>query len=162
MPRSAVTDATVASGPTDAKTITLCPLFFTSASTRFFLFQASRGRSPGVPFRDNTGSGWCNTKQNANFFATVGMFPYSQLLDGDIISSGHTLLHELTHLDAVGRAAGLDPDGNGQHGTFDAQDQDTECELLGARSYLADYNADNDLPSPDYNAESLAAAATGT
>lgn len=84
------------------------------------------------------------------------------MFDGDIIFSGHTLLHELTHLDAVGKAAGLEPDENRQQGTFDAQDQVTECELLGARSYLADYNANNDLPSSDYNAESLAAAATGT
>jgi len=80
----------------------------------------------------------------------------------DLISSGHTLLHELTHLDAVGKAAGLGPDDDGQHGTFDAQDQKTQCELIGARSYLAIYNADSSKPSPDYNAESLAAAATGT
>jgi hypothetical protein len=74
---------------------------------------------------------------------------------------GHTLLHELTHLDAVGRAAGLTADGDGLYGTFDPQ---TGCELLGARDYLTAWEDDkNDqLASPDYNAESLAAVATGT
>jgi hypothetical protein len=83
---------------------------------------------------------------------------------------GHTVLHELTHLDALGKAAGLEaPDPNendSPHGTDDAQPQDTPagCELKGARKYLQTYinKGNEDIASPDYNAESYAAAATGT
>jgi hypothetical protein len=46
----------------------------------------------------------------------------------------------------------------GRHGTDDAQ---TGCELSGARDHLANYKANNEITSPDYNAESYAAAATG-
>jgi hypothetical protein len=84
---------------------------------------------------------------------------------------GHTILHELTHLNALGEAAGLeapDPEDNkSPHGTDDAQTQDTAtgCELKGARKYLQTYinrGDDETIASPDYNAESYAAAATGT
>lgn len=71
---------------------------------------------------------------------------------------GHTILHELTHLDALGGIVGLDPDNIGSRGTSDVQQ---DCELNGARNYLVDYIADPTLSSPDYNAESYAAAATG-
>lgn len=65
----AVTDGTAG----DNKVISLCSLFFTSAQTKFFLYDESKGESPGVPYRDNTTSGWCNTRAKSNFFATAGM-----------------------------------------------------------------------------------------
>lgn len=65
----AVTDGTAG----DNKVINLCSLFFTSAQTKFFLYDQSKGESPGVPYRDNTASGWCNTRARSNFFATAGM-----------------------------------------------------------------------------------------
>lgn len=77
-------------------------------------------------------------------------------------AAGHSILHELTHLDSLGEQAGLGApttgDDQGRHGTDDAQ---TGCELLGARDWLTRYQTDNSLTSPDYNAESYAAAATG-
>jgi hypothetical protein len=69
--RAAVTDSTAGDANT-AKEITLCPKFFTSSSTRFFLYEAGAGANPGVPFRDNSPGGWCNVNQNANFFSTAG------------------------------------------------------------------------------------------
>lgn len=79
---------------------------------------------------------------------------------------GHTILHELTHLDSLAAKAGLsaDPNNKNQHGTYDAQDGKKDgCELEGARKYRDRYKADTtgDLASPDYNAESYAGAATG-
>ena len=80
----------------------------------------------------------------------------------DLIEVGHTILHELTHIDALASAAGLtapdDGEDAGRHGTGDYQ---IGCELSGARDYLTASNADPDLPTPGYNAESYAAAATG-
>lgn len=79
-----------------------------------------------------------------------------------LMATGETILHELTHLDSLSTQAGLlaPTEGNdiGRHGTDDAQ---TGCELLGARDLLRNYQADNNLTRPDYNAESYAAAATG-
>lgn len=79
-----------------------------------------------------------------------------------LIATGHSLLHELTHLDSLAKQAGLDapdegPDAN-RHGTDDAQ---SGRELLGARDHLKEYKKDNTVTRPDYNAESYAAAATG-
>lgn len=82
---------------------------------------------------------------------------------------GHTILHELTHLHALASFAGLEPpeDGPdaGRAGTDDAQDDSQDgCELDGARNFLNRYKRDNgagNVASPDYNAESYAAAATG-
>ena len=73
--------------------------------------------------------------------------------------SHHLVLHELTHLDALGKLAGLDADGDNRHGTGDSQ---ADCELTGARKLLTGYinNPKVDTGSPDYNAESYAAAAT--
>lgn len=78
------------------------------------------------------------------------------------MAAGHSILHELTHLDSLSEHAGLDAptEGNniGRHGTDDAQ---TGRELLGARDWLTKDEADNSPVSPDYNAESYAAAAIG-
>lgn len=79
-----------------------------------------------------------------------------------LMATGTTILHELTHLDSLSNQAGLEAptEGNdiGRHGTDDAQ---TQCELVGARNWLQQYQADSRNTSPDYNAESYAAAATG-
>ena len=79
-----------------------------------------------------------------------------------LMAAGHSILHELTHLDSLSEQAGLDAptEGNdiGRHGTDDAQ---TGPELLGARDLLTKYEADNSLVSPNYNAKSYAAAAIG-
>ena len=76
-----------------------------------------------------------------------------------LIDTGHSILHELTHLDSLAKQAGLEPPPNGdRHGTDDEQ---SGLELTGARDYLKEYEKDADKASPDYNAESYAAAATG-
>lgn len=76
--------------------------------------------------------------------------------------TGHSILHELTHLDALAQASGLEAptkgEDAGRHGTGDYQ---TGCQLRGARDWKVTWEADKDEPSPDYNAESYAGAATG-
>ncbi|MCJ1295982.1 hypothetical protein MMC34_007547 [Xylographa carneopallida] len=71
------------------------------------------------------------------------------------------MLRLLTHLDSLASQAGLsgapdDAEAPGSHGTNDAQEG---CELEGARDFLQNDN-ENPEGSPDYNAESYAAAAT--
>ena len=63
-------------------TIRLCPLFFTSPETANFLGSREAKRNPTR--RDNS---WCQPSQPFIFFETAG----------------HTLLHEMTHLDQLGR-----------------------------------------------------------
>lgn len=71
-------------------------------------------------------------------------------------------MHELTHLDSLAQQAGLGAPKTGEdkdrHGTLDIQ---TGYELIGARELLEEYKEDTEVGSPDYNAESYAAAATG-
>jgi len=136
---------------TDVKLIQVCSKFWTGASTKFLLYDPTK-TSPSLPYRNNDASGWCGKKklnddpnvssQRHQFFATAG----------------HTVLHELTHLDALAQVAGLAADELNRHGTTDAQ---VDCELEGARGFLANYIAKKTKEtSPDYNAESYAAAAT--
>jgi hypothetical protein len=148
-----VTDATRGTANTP-KTITVCDSFWTGASTKYLLHRADKSE-PTPPYRDDTPSGWCQkraqagdpnvSRQPVQFFATAG----------------NSVLHELTHLDSLAEFAGLtsDPDEeDGAHGTLDAQ---KGCELTGARTFLRDYIAGRTSgTSPDYNAESYAAAAT--
>ena len=79
-----------------------------------------------------------------------------------LINTGHTILHELTHLDSLAAQAGLEPSEDGEdkglHGTLDVQ---VKPELSGARDWLEKYEKDPEDTRPDYNAESYAAAATG-
>jgi hypothetical protein len=135
-----VTDATPGSS---TKNIEVCPSFWTGPSAKYLLYNSEK-TSPRPPYRDNDGNGWCakdsdNSKQTNQHFATAAT----------------TVLHELTHLDSLGAKVGL-KDEDGQQGTDDFQ---AGCELDGARDYPADYrkNQDDDMPSPDYNAESYAA-----
>lgn len=77
--------------------------------------------------------------------------------------TGHSILHELTHLDALAKASGLEapPEGEedaGRHGTGDYQEG---CQLRGARDWKIKWENDKKEASPDYNAESYAGAATG-
>lgn len=64
----------------------ICPPFFTAAETAKTLDSKKIKRNPTR--RDNS---WC--QPGARF--------------GDFETAGHTLLHEMTHLNAVGLAAGL-------------------------------------------------------
>lgn len=74
---AAVTDAT-AGGPNDKKTIHICDRFWTSQQTKFLLYDKSKGENPGVPYRDDTKSGWCNkdkddnSKEKCDWFQTAG------------------------------------------------------------------------------------------
>ena len=63
-------------------TIRLCPLFFTSPMTANSLGSKEVQRNPGR--RDNS---WCQPNEPFTFFETAG----------------HTFLHEMTHLDQLGR-----------------------------------------------------------
>jgi hypothetical protein len=148
----------------DFKTITACPAFWTAGSTEYLLGTGSSTiggptigepkTSPNPPYRprDNTNPGWCSKRK-----AGDDLNP-SAWAANRYATAGTTILHELTHLDALGELVGLEADGNGRHGTIDAQ---TGCELIGAREFLKDYNAKNtEGTSPDYNAESYVAAAT--
>lgn len=132
----------------EQKVINFCKPFFTSASTRFVLYNPENDDNT-PPFRPLTSSGWCNTKNIANFYATIG----------------HTILHELTHLDTLGQQAGLAVDGKGRHGTSDVvthPDDKSLCQLHGACDWLINgWGKDNSLEDPSYNAESHAGAATG-
>ena len=72
-------------------------------------------------------------------------------------------MHELTHLDALAKSSGLtapsEGEDAGRHGTGDYQQ---ECQLSGARDWKKKWEKNKvKLASPDYNAESYAAAATG-
>ena len=151
-----VTDASPGSA-TDVKVIQVCSSFWTAASTKYFLYDSSN-TSPSPPYRNNDASmqGWCR-KLTANGDSNV-----SARINQYFATAGHSVLHELTHLDSLAQLAGLeastDPADNGAHGTDDIQ---SNCELAGARSFLSDYIAGNTGgSSPDYNAEGYAAAAT--
>ncbi len=62
--------------------MTICPLFFTATETK---------RTLDSKKYDDKRNGWCVKDQKFKDFET----------------GGHTLLHEMTHLDAIGKAAGL-------------------------------------------------------
>lgn len=86
---------------------------------------------------------------------TLKLTPYWRRL---IVVLGHTILHELTYLDSLAAQAGLEEEEEGgTHSTLDV----TGYELKGPRDWLNTYKGDPNVASPDYNAESYAAAATG-
>lgn len=144
-----------AGGANDAKTIEVCDAFWTAASTKYLLYNGQK-TEPSPPYRSQ--DQWCR-KSTANGDSNV-----SQRTNQFFATAGHSILHELTHLDALAEQAGLAADDDkdspdyGRHGTLDVQGQ---CELSGARQFLKDYDAGKTSnTSPDYNAESYAAAAT--
>jgi len=139
---------------TDKKMITACSEFWTSAASRYLLGSNTK-TTPSPPYRSrdvDDRRGWC-TKTTVKNDPNV-----SDRLNQYFATAGHSVLHELTHLDALAEAAGLDanPDDN-THGTDDDQ---KHCELKDARAWLKTYMGKAGNPSPDYNAESYAAAAT--
>lgn len=139
----------------DVKVITACPEFWTTKGTRYLLGSDPDppATSSNPPFRpyDKSLQGWCDKK-------TVKGDPNASVQDHQFFATaGHSVLHELTHLDALGQFVGLEPEGD-KHGTDDYQ---SLCEFAGARKFLKDYIAGNTLKtSPDYAAESYAAAAS--
>lgn len=81
----AITDSTPRTLPAVAQ-ILVCPLFFTATETKSTLDSKNYKVNPGR--KDNS---WCKPGQKFKDFET----------------GGHTLLHEMTHLNALGTAAGL-------------------------------------------------------
>lgn len=82
-PTFADTDLAPAIDDVPRREIEICPLFFTAAQTANNLDSKTYdGDEPGS---------WCQTAQKFVDFETAG----------------HTILHEMTHLDAVGVAAGM-------------------------------------------------------
>jgi hypothetical protein len=78
----AITDAAPQDGDT-LREMKICPLFFTYAGTKNTLNSKT--------FDGDKDGSWCKSGQKFEDFET----------------GGHTLLHEMTHLDAVAKAAGL-------------------------------------------------------
>ena len=77
-----ITDAKPQEG-NKAREMTICPLFFRSDQTRNNLDSKK--------YDGNKRGSWCQLGQHFKDFET----------------GGHTLLHEMTHLDALAKAAGL-------------------------------------------------------
>lgn len=137
----AITDAQPQDGDTPREML-ICPLFFTAAVTKNNL---NSKKYDG----DKRGS-WCQTGQKFSDFET----------------GGHTLLHEMTHLDALAKAAGLPSrsESDASHGTDDVDGFGDEY-VVAARSFLdAWVNHQDELDpnalKPYQNAENIAAAAT--
>ncbi|GAB7353826.1 hypothetical protein MBLNU459_g4199t2 [Dothideomycetes sp. NU459] len=139
----AITD----SAPQDGNTLRemkLCPLFFTAAETANNLDSKE--------YNGNKRGSWCQTGQKFADFETAG----------------HTILHEMTHLDALGASAGVpartDASGLTSHGTDDVTGYAGDY-VHAARELLTDWvnNPDEMAPAalkPYQNAENIAAAAT--
>ncbi|KAI9752549.1 MAG: hypothetical protein M4579_005586 [Chaenotheca gracillima] len=133
--------------PQDGDTVRemkICPVFFTADETKNSLDSRKYDG-------DKRGS-WCQLGQHFKDFETAG----------------HTLLHEMTHLDALGASAGVpgrqDPDGFLSHGTDDV-DGFGDSYVDSARGLLNAWVNDPDSIEPDslkpwQNAENIAAAAT--
>ncbi|KAF2089452.1 hypothetical protein K490DRAFT_72221 [Saccharata proteae CBS 121410] len=134
----AITDAQPQTGSTPREML-ICPLYFTASVTANNL---NSKKYDG----DKRGS-WCQSGQKFKDFET----------------GGHTLLHEMTHLDALGAAAG-EPLHDGVHGTDDVDGYGDDY-TVAARAFLNDWvNDPGSLPTnalkPYQNAENLAASAT--
>ncbi|MCJ1467193.1 hypothetical protein MMC07_005816 [Pseudocyphellaria aurata] len=132
----AITDSTVPANDNDYKSIWLCPLFFTGDDTKNNL--------PNTEDADQL-QAWCNQK-DYTFFPTAG----------------HTLLHEVTHLDAVAKIfLPDDANGEGQHGTEDfAQGSKPIFDARRLKVMVDNDPNRDDVPAPRFNAESYAGAAT--
>ncbi|KAI4265172.1 MAG: hypothetical protein L6R38_009609, partial [Xanthoria sp. 2 TBL-2021] len=140
----AVTDSQPDSGEGEGRReMKICPLFFTADQTTRSLNSKE--------YNDKRG-GWCVTGQKF----------------GDFETGGHTLLHEMTHLDAIGKAAGLperdDPSGFKTHGTDDVDGFGEDYTPAARDLKTAWTDSPDDLApgalQPWQNAENIAAAAT--
>ena len=122
----------------------ICPLYFTADVTKNALNSKTYEK-------DKRGS-WCQDGMKFKDFET----------------GGHTLLHEMTHLDALAAAAGL-PARSGEdpsHATDDVDGYEGEDYTTAARHFKDDWVNHRDELSPEalapfQNAENIAAAATG-
>ncbi|MCJ1425284.1 hypothetical protein MMC29_003172 [Sticta canariensis] len=132
----AITDPTVPQDDNDHKSIWLCPLFFTGDQTKNDL--------PNTEDADKL-KAWCDQK-DYTFFTTAG----------------HTLLHEITHLDAMAKKW-LPEEANdqGEHGTEDfAQGSRPIFDARQLKVLVDNDPGRDDVPAPRLNAESYAGAAT--
>ncbi|KAL8703681.1 MAG: hypothetical protein Q9201_003135 [Fulgogasparrea decipioides] len=136
----AITDSQPEDGE-HAREMKICPLFFTADQTKNNLDSKKYDG-------DKRGS-WCQTGQHFKDFETAG----------------HTLLHEMTHLDSLAKEARMPNRGtNAHHGTDDV-DGFGDDYVVAARGLLdAWVNHKDDLADgalqPFQNAENIAAAAT--
>ncbi|KAL8799068.1 MAG: hypothetical protein Q9182_006164 [Xanthomendoza sp. 2 TL-2023] len=138
----AITDSQPDDGK-HAREMKICDLFFTADQTKNNLDSKKYDG-------DKRGS-WCQKGQHFKDFETAG----------------HTLLHEMTHLDSLAQAAGMPNRGdkdNAHHGTDDV-DGFGDDYVVAARGLLdAWVNHKDDLADgalkPFQNAENIAAAAT--
>ncbi|KAF2830727.1 hypothetical protein CC86DRAFT_378977 [Ophiobolus disseminans] len=112
----------------------ICDPFWSYSGARF-LIAPEEDKSP--PYRPKTSSGWCTKDKDGNNFKPMQSFATAEEND------------DYT---------------DGPHGTLDDQidpnNPKSGCELKGARQYLEKYTKDLSSGSPDYNAESYAAAVT--
>lgn len=121
----------------------ICPLYFTADVTKNALNSKT--------YEKGKRGSWCQDGLKFKDFET----------------GGHTLLHEMTHLDALAKAAGLPPrsDTDPSHGTDDVDGYEDDY-TVAARHFLDDWvNHQDELApgalKPFQNAENIAAAATG-
>ncbi|MCJ1468352.1 hypothetical protein MMC07_006980 [Pseudocyphellaria aurata] len=154
----AITDAAVPADDNDHKSIWLCPLFFTGDDTKNNL--------PNTENADEL-QAWCNQKDYTSF-PTAGIYFLSltqgqtlYLLVVDKFDTGHVLLHEITHLDAVAKI--FLPDGadeEGRHGTLDWTQGSRPIYDARRLKVRVDNDPNRPDPAPSFNAESYAGAAT--
>ncbi|KAH8898318.1 hypothetical protein GQ53DRAFT_817596 [Thozetella sp. PMI_491] len=144
----AITDAKPQDGDT-LREMLICPLFFNPSSTETKNDLSSRKFETPKRGQDNS---WCAPGNN---------FPWYEV-------AGHTILHEMTHLDVIGALAELpeientDPDGTTwkTHGTEDVSLQGTYPVAARALADIWHNNKQTDgTIKPYQNAENLAAAA---
>ncbi|KAI1780710.1 hypothetical protein F4818DRAFT_396558 [Hypoxylon cercidicola] len=141
----AITDARPQDGDTPRE-MKICPDFFTHASTK--QSTTSHPYKPNPGRRDDS---WCKPGTKFSGFSVGGL----------------TLLHEMTHLDAVAKAAGYpevdDPAGFKSHGTEDISglkpDNDPVQQARNLAKLWQDGKQSDQTLKPFRNAESLAASA---
>ncbi|KAF2124320.1 hypothetical protein P153DRAFT_252041, partial [Dothidotthia symphoricarpi CBS 119687] len=143
----AITDAVPQDGDT-LREMLVCPLFFDPNSK--WTKNDLQSRKFIAPKRK--ANSWCAPGEKFGFFEVAGL----------------TLLHEMTHFDVIGKAAGVAEHANGEfwfntHGSDDVggfgDDYPRAARALG-RYWQQGLN-EKDTLEPWQNAESLAAAALG-
>ncbi|KAB2574501.1 hypothetical protein DIS24_g6748 [Lasiodiplodia hormozganensis] len=134
----AITDSVPQDGNTPREML-ICPYFFKAAETK-----------NNLDSKKYTADGWCKSGQHFSDFETAG----------------HTILHEMTHLDAVGKSAGLPERDYGNFKSHGTDDLDSKLDYVAAaRDLLKGWVEDpdsfgDDALKPYQNAENIAAAAT--
>jgi hypothetical protein len=121
----------------------ICPLFFSTSSKETAHNLDSRKFVKPARGKDNS---WCAPGNIFSWYEVAGL----------------TLLHEMTHLDVVGRGAGV-PLNGGTHGTEDVDGLGSEYQPA-ARKLLQIWQKKQNVAGtlqPWQNAENLAASALG-